>query len=156
MRVLIRLTAPAGRMRQGLEALRVPSKAAILSHLNNMGLSAILAHKSATGLKAGRITSRRPARRGRWFNLLLYPPYSFVCSSKANIWISKLLLICFGGGLLIKDCQCSKSSSRPAVFNPAISIPMPLLPLASLTEQSPRAFGHTNTQAYGKTKVQSE
>ena len=25
-----------------------------------------------------------------------------------------------------------------------------------LTEQSPRAFGHINTQAYGKTKVQSE
>jgi len=28
--------------------------------------------------------------------------------------------------------------------------------LTSLTEQSPRAFGHINTQAYGKTKVQSE
>ena len=28
-------------------------KAAILSHLNNMGLSAILAHKVATGLKGG-------------------------------------------------------------------------------------------------------
>ena len=40
-------------MRQGLEALRVPSKAAILSHLNNMGLSAILAHKAATGLEGG-------------------------------------------------------------------------------------------------------
>ena len=40
-------------MRQGLEALRVPSKAAILSHLNNMGLPAILAHKAATGLKGG-------------------------------------------------------------------------------------------------------
>jgi hypothetical protein len=33
---------------------------------------------------------------------------------------------------------------------------MPLLPMASLTEQSPRSFGHTNTQAYGKTEVQSE
>jgi len=33
---------------------------------------------------------------------------------------------------------------------------MSLLPLTSLTEQSPRAFGHINTQAYGKTKVQSE
>jgi hypothetical protein len=28
--------------------------------------------------------------------------------------------------------------------------------MASLTEQSPRSFGHTNTQAYGKTEVQSE
>ena len=40
-------------MRQGLEALRVPSKAAILCHLNNMGLSVILTHKAATGLKGG-------------------------------------------------------------------------------------------------------
>ena len=40
----------AGRLRQGLEALRVLGKAAILSHLNNMGLPAILAHKAATGL----------------------------------------------------------------------------------------------------------
>ena len=29
-----------------------------------------------------------------------------------------------------------------------------LLPLASLTEQSPNSFGYTNTQAYGKTEVQ--
>ena len=52
--------------------------------------------------------------------------------------------------------QYSRSSSRPAVSNPAISSSMPLLPLASLTEQSPNSFGHTNTQAYGKTEVQSE
>jgi len=31
---------------------------------------------------------------------------------------------------------------------------MPLLPLASLTEQSPRSFGRMSTQAYGKTEVQ--
>ena len=37
-----------------------------------------------------------------------------------------------------------------------IKFPCPSLPLASLTEQSPRAFGHINTQAYGKTKVQPE
>ena len=40
-------------MRQGLKALRVPSKAAILCNFHNMGLSAILAHKAATGLKGG-------------------------------------------------------------------------------------------------------
>ena len=40
-------------MRQGFEALRVPSKAAILCNFHNMGLSAILAHKAATGLKGG-------------------------------------------------------------------------------------------------------
>ena len=28
--------------------------------------------------------------------------------------------------------------------------------MASLTEQSPRSVGHTNTQAYGKTEVQSK
>jgi len=28
--------------------------------------------------------------------------------------------------------------------------------MASLTEQSPRSFGRTNTQAYGKTEVQSK
>jgi hypothetical protein len=33
---------------------------------------------------------------------------------------------------------------------------MPLLRMASLTEQSPNSFGHTNTQAYAKTEVQSE
>ena len=43
----------AGRLRQGLEALRVLGKAAFLFHLNNMGLPAILAHKAATGLKGG-------------------------------------------------------------------------------------------------------
>ena len=56
----------------------------------------------------------------------------------------------------IKDRQCSRSSSRPAVSNSAISSSIPLLPLASLTEQSPSSFGHTNTQAYGKSEVQSE
>ena len=40
-------------MGQGLKALRVPHKPAILCHLNNMGLSVILAHKAATGLKGG-------------------------------------------------------------------------------------------------------
>ncbi|AII88004.1 hypothetical protein RCA23_c24820 [Planktomarina temperata RCA23] len=92
----------------------------------------------------------------RWLSLLEKPLCCFDCSSKAIIWISRLRLICLGGGLPIKDRQCSKSSSRPAVSNAAISIPMSLLPLTSLTEQSPRAFGHINTQAYGKTKVQSE
>ena len=28
--------------------------------------------------------------------------------------------------------------------------------MASLTEQSPRSFGRTNTQAYGRSEVQSE
>jgi len=46
MRVRVDLTAP-------LKALRVPSKAAILYHLNNMGLTVILSDKAATGLKGG-------------------------------------------------------------------------------------------------------
>ena len=73
-----------------------------------------------TGSHPSDTTSRRLARVRRWLNLLLYPPYSSVCISKANIWTSKARLICFGGGLLIKVRQCCKSSSRPAVFNPAI------------------------------------
>ena len=34
-------------MGQGLKALRIPGKPAVLCHLNNMGLAVILAHKSA-------------------------------------------------------------------------------------------------------------
>ena len=49
------------------------------------------------------------------------------------------------GGLPIKHRQCSKSSSRPVVSNPAILNSMPLLLMASLTEQSPRSFGHMST-----------
>ena len=33
---------------------------------------------------------------------------------------------------------------------------MPLLRVASLTDQRPRVFGRTNAQAYGKIEVQSE
>ena len=40
-------------MGQGLKALRVPDKPAVLCHLNNMGLSVILTHKAATGLEGG-------------------------------------------------------------------------------------------------------
>ena len=32
----------------------------------------------------------------------------------------------------------------------------PFLRMAWLSEQSPNSFGHINTQAYGKTEVQSE
>ena len=72
-------------MRQGLEALRVPSKAAILCHLNNMGLSAILAHKAATGLKGGAHNiAQAGAGRGVGLSLLVKPPYSFVCMLKGQ------------------------------------------------------------------------
>jgi hypothetical protein len=40
-------------MGQGLKALRIPGKPAVLCHLNNMGLAVILSHKATTGLKGG-------------------------------------------------------------------------------------------------------
>ena len=108
--------------------------------------------KRLPGLKAGRRMSRRPARVRRRLSLLVKPLWCFDCSSKANIWTSKLQLICLGGSLPIKDRHCSRSSSRPAVSNPAISSPIPLLPMASLTEQSPRSFGHTTHRLTAKQK----
>ena len=40
-------------MGQGLKALRIPGKPAVLCHLNNMGLAVILTYKAATGLEGG-------------------------------------------------------------------------------------------------------
>ena len=50
-------------MGQGLKALRVKNKAAILSNLNNMGLPAILSDKAAAGLE-GRAHNIAPASAG--------------------------------------------------------------------------------------------
>jgi hypothetical protein len=41
------------------------------------------------------------------------------------------------------------------VFNAAVSRSIPISPLASLTEQSPRAFGRGTTQPYDLSEVQS-
>ena len=67
------------------------------------------------------------------------------------------LLQLYGSNAFSKSTAALSSNVQYVAGSNLLPKPaMSLLPLISLTEQSPRAFGHINTQAYGKTKVQSE